>query len=212
MKYKSIIISILVLVGVSCKTQKFIPPPQPIKLSDSYNPYGTSIEAFKKYYFIGLKNQVLKRNLERDSISNNFYHTNGTPLNNTTISNFTSKKSGYLYERVLIKNGYPQSVYYAKAGVNDTVKTYTYKKGNISGYYIVKNLKDSILYKTSFKRGNGYWKDYYYKINKLREEQIQWMFVFRIVFLIKKNRVIRSVPKGKMHINVGIDEIYKYYY
>ncbi|PID68923.1 MAG: hypothetical protein CR968_00470 [Flavobacteriia bacterium] len=168
MKYTSIIISILALMVASCKIQTIEEPYKIIMLGDYSG--DMTMKTFKKYYRVGLRSQILEREFEYDSIGKKFVYARSFPLKKTEIINFDTKNIHLRSEKTLIINGYPQSVYYAKACVNDTVKTYTYKKGNISGDYIVKNLRDSVLYKTRFKGGNGYWKDYYYKINKLREE------------------------------------------
>jgi len=71
-------------------------------------------------------------------------------------------------EYIKIINGYLEGTYTINPDM--PLKEIYYKKSKMVGKYIVYNTDRQILYRTYFTNGNGYWKDYYYKEGKTREE------------------------------------------
>lgn len=136
---------------------------------------GISISYFKKHHTLINKRQIAEKEFQYDTLTETFIFTgnhNYIPL--MTLVNFNYYEWGYELkeENSLIENGY---IIKYEAGIyNDTafipLKSISYKKGSLSGEFKIVNTKDSVLYKTTFKKGTGYWKDYYYKQNRLREE------------------------------------------
>ncbi|KGN78011.1 hypothetical protein HW49_09305, partial [Porphyromonadaceae bacterium COT-184 OH4590] len=126
-----------------------------------------SIASFVKRYGINEKGQFFNINIYRRIDANlsimrksliiNTYYTKGQTIGNEYI---------YIY------NGYPEGEYivgkYFK--VKGAFKRAYYKRGVLTGDYWVKSLSGKLLYKTKFKQGTGYWKDYYYEEGTLREE------------------------------------------
>lgn len=87
----------------------------------------------------------------------NRYYTKGQTIGNE-----------YIYD-----NGYPEGKYcviYTDDTIPITFKEAHYKKGVLTGEYWVKSLSGKMLYKTKFRQGTGYWKDYYYEEGTIREE------------------------------------------
>lgn len=85
----------------------------------------------------------------------NRYYTKGQTIGNE-----------YIY------NGYPDGKYGVdiEKYTTITLKEAHYKKGVLTGEYWVKSLSGKVLYKTKFRQGTGYWKDYYYEEGTIREE------------------------------------------
>ncbi len=188
MKYKNIIISILVLLGVSCKTQQTLkntPPPYLIKDSN--------IPSFIRDKYINNKQQIIEKS--------------------------------YMSELEDGRAIFRPEEYFETFALS---KPYQY-------------CKSCYVYKTRFKGGNGYWKDYYYKINKLREEgQVKnnykygaWKYYnktgkldsikhyqltdsvdvrFPYCLFNKKEPCYKKRSKNKTANKCGVDEIHKYYY
>ncbi|PID68922.1 MAG: hypothetical protein CR968_00465 [Flavobacteriia bacterium] len=239
MKYTSIIISLLVLLGVSCKTQqtfKNTPPPYLIKDSN--------IPSFIRDKYINNKQQIIEKSYVSELEDGRAIFRPEEYFETFALSKpYQYCKS--CYESVELFEGRPIGCYevssYEKKREVSIIKNYNYKKGHISGDYIIKNLKDSVLYKTRFKGGNGYWKDYYYKINKLREEgQVKnnykygaWKYYnktgkldsikhyqltdsvdvrFPYCLFNKKEPCYKKRSKNKTANKCGVDEIHKYYY
>ncbi len=157
----------MVLVVISCKTQqtlRIIPPPYFIEDSDISN--------IIREYYINDKQQIIEKSYVLELKNDSIVNVSEKYLETSSLSKpYMHCKS--CYEGVEMFEGKPRGLYdisYYEKGKPVIVKKCVYKNGNLSGDYIIENLKDSILYKTRFKRGNGNWKDYYYKINKLREE------------------------------------------
>ena len=144
-----------------------------IKYGEELCSNGISIPDFKKHYTIINDRQIFENDFQYDSIAEtNVFSGNYKPISLITLINDYDYKDDLESEQSLIENGY---VIKYEAGIyNDTafipIKTISYKKGYISEEFKIVNIKDSVLYKTNFKKGKGYWKDYYYKQNRLREE------------------------------------------
>jgi antitoxin component YwqK of YwqJK toxin-antitoxin module len=137
---------------------------------------GVSIAYFKKHHLVNKNNQLAEKDFYYDTIVEGFsYNGKHNPISAMTLVNHQTKNN-IDSEKIVIENGYPIGIYiasiYESNAINqtDSVKVITYKNGNISGDFKIINTKDSLLYKTTFKNGRGYWKDYYYEKSKLREE------------------------------------------
>lgn len=135
---------------------------------------GLSLEQFQEDYYISKSDQLLRKNQVLDSLSDTFkYDGSADPVKSATLVNYFVKAKDVSYEKVIIEDGYPVGDFTAGIYLNDSqkaLKTIPFSKGHISGIYAIKNLNDSLLYQTTFKKGNGYWKDYYLKENTLKEE------------------------------------------
>ncbi|MFD2562897.1 hypothetical protein [Aquimarina rubra] len=134
-----------------------------------------SIKYFKKRHAINDANQIIEKEFIWDSIKNDMvYSGKSIPIELTTLVNYDTQNNKFDSERVVIQSGFVTGTYkahmFTKEKGFDSIKTIEYEKGSISGELKILNVKDSILYQTTFKKGNGYWKDYYYKESKLRGE------------------------------------------
>lgn len=126
-----------------------------------------SISSFVKRYSINEKGQFFNINVYRKIDANlsimgknliiNRYYTKGQTIGNE-----------YIYD-----NGYLEGKYcviYTDDTIPITFKEAHYKKGVLTGEYWVKSLSGKMLYKTKFRQGTGYWKDYYYEEGTIRKE------------------------------------------
>lgn len=180
MKLLNIIIKLILLLIIlsACKTinnQKSKVPIIHDSMFLSENRYGITIEHFLENFHINNLNQIAEKDFVYDSIKKlSKYKGNSIAIKSIRLVNFFTKKKNVNYEEIIIKDGYPIGLYKAsvyKDSTNENViKTLGYKKGIISGELKIIDLNDSALYQTTFKKGTGYWKDYYYKESKLREE------------------------------------------
>lgn len=136
---------------------------------------GISMEHFKEAYLVGNSQQILKRNRMYDERDETFiFDDTSEPIQFATIVSHYTTKSFEEYEEIVIKDGYPIGTYKAGIFTEDSktpLKVIEYKKENISGTFSIYNGNDSLLYQTTFSKGNGYWKDYFYlSESELREE------------------------------------------
>ncbi|MFK7784928.1 MAG: hypothetical protein AB8B56_07425 [Crocinitomicaceae bacterium] len=135
---------------------------------------GITMEEFKEAYLIGDSQRILKRNRVYDEAIESFKFDNTSePIQLATIVSHYEHPNFAEYEEIVIKNGYPIGAY--TAGIfteyaQKPLKVITYEKENISGTFSIHNERDSLLYETTFSKGNGYWKDFYLNKSVLREE------------------------------------------
>ena len=73
----------------------------------------------------------------------------------------------YIY---MCDNGYPEGEYIVGKYFKTKGRSIIFKKKVLTGEYWVKSLSGKMLYKTKFRQGTGYWKDYYYEEGTIREE------------------------------------------
>ena len=174
MKPKSTIISklIFLVILVSCKvtsTSEHVVINELISIDE----YGDlSVEQFKNDFLVNELLQICEKTKVFDSIQES-YVLDGSclPLELATIV------SGYCttreYDQIVIRNGYPEGNFTSGVFTEEaqkTLKTVGYVGTDISGIYEIIDLNDSLLYRTNFKKGNGYWKDYYVRNDQLKEE------------------------------------------
>jgi len=153
-----IIIYLFILSSGYGQVKKFSPPkPTPMTFSHLLN-FNIDTKGRLKYYRIS-DNSVIhgeyiiyktEKKIKTDLIGE-IYHT-GIVFKGTF-------NKGY-------KNGLWKTLY-----KNKLVKTINYRNGLVIGRYRVYNTKGAILYKTTFgSKGNGTFKDYYYKTGVLKQE------------------------------------------
>lgn len=137
---------------------------------------GVSFSYFKDRHNIIKNRQIVEKVFEFDTITEALiFNGNYKPISLMTLVNRYDVYS-FDYEDVVIENGYITEYQNGIYNYNDTImerenlKTIEFKKGFISGEYKIINTEGNLLYKTTFKKGNGYWKEYYYKTSKLKEE------------------------------------------
>ncbi|KGN82326.1 hypothetical protein HW49_02085 [Porphyromonadaceae bacterium COT-184 OH4590] len=128
-----------------------------------------SISSFVKKHTINEKGQFFDIHTSMKGDIKKIYIMGKSLIINTYYTKGQTIGDEYTY----IYNGYPEgkySVIYTEDTVPITFKEAHYKRGVLTGEYWVKSLSGKMLYKTKFKQGTGYWKDYYYEEGTLREE------------------------------------------
>ncbi|MGG6231483.1 toxin-antitoxin system YwqK family antitoxin [Tenacibaculum sp. SDUM215027] len=103
----------------------------------------------------------------KDILEDGFYSIN---INNCGISDDIVTKSGDMDKRGYIKKGkfFKKWVYLID---NDTLKIVNYNiKGLLDGNYIIYTQNKKTKYKTTFRSGTGYYKNYCFRTEKLKEE------------------------------------------
>jgi len=183
MKLKSITINLFLLIFFNlfgCKSisnrnnNDLIPIPYYLnKKSDSQLGI-ESIDNFISKKKVNKNNQIIEIEDIYDENYENIVSNEIHPINmNPLFNHYFSKNKTIGSEEVEIVNGYPNGIYSVRVLKSEsffTLKKINYTNKHLSGELIINNLKDSLLYKTIFKKGTDYWKDYYYKESKIREE------------------------------------------
>ena len=136
---------------------------------EAQNPQKPSIKiAFGKIEYIA-----------KNGVTSLLYKTSKKKLNGeydifveSTVSTDTPilLKSKYIVNKGYIKNSFKNGVWATNYN-NKLVKTAHWNNGLITGLYTVKTTKGVLLYNTNFgPKGNGKFKDYYYKTGVLKQE------------------------------------------
>ena len=133
-----------------------MPPEYVIIIDRRTTGYDISVDHFVRDYYFNSNGKFLRVN---DTIVPSDYHIyKWFYIDNKRIE----------LEYIKIINGYLEGTYTINPDM--PLKEIYYKKSKMAGKYIVYNTDRQILYRTYFTNGNGYWKDYYYKEGKIREE------------------------------------------
>ena len=133
-----------------------LPPEYVIIIDRRATGYDISVDHFVRDYYFNSNGKFLRVN---DTIVPSDYHIyKWFYIDNKRIE----------LEYIKIINGYLEGIYTINPDM--PLKEIYYKKSKMAGKYIVYNTDRQILYRTYFTNGNGYWKDYYYKEGKIREE------------------------------------------
>ncbi|QCE40962.1 hypothetical protein [Psychroserpens sp. NJDZ02] len=178
MKLQNIIINILLFLLIGCKSvssrKKLHAIPYYIANISSSELNIESIDDFVSTRKVNKRSQIVEIKNKYDESYENIVSTYTEAINMKPLFNHSFSKNIRIgSESVEIENGYPKGTYTVRV-LRDTLfftlKKVDYIKSNISGELKIINFKDSLLYQTTFKKGTGYWKDYYYKESKLREE------------------------------------------
>jgi antitoxin component YwqK of YwqJK toxin-antitoxin module len=181
---KNILLPLLLLMMVihSCNSQtkpliiKKNKPMQEIKLK--------SIPLFNYDYRISSINGKLFDIKEETFLidgSYTIYVNNCVEEPNDIVGSYDVEKKG------VIKDGKYQKKWIYYSSKNQKVREENFdNNGFLNGNYIVYNDKKEVLYKTKFIHGSGYYKDYCYKLSKIKEEgniingykEGEWKFYF----------------------------------
>ncbi len=149
------------IVLISCRTnQGKIIPTKPIKLdNENILPSSDSILYWfdDDYRITGeIKFEKLSNVREKYSIKNGKLYD----LKNKLIVDkfyISYHKDKLRSEDVLIVNGVPQGIYYNSIAALKDWRTFSYDSvGNLDGNFAIAD------YTTNFKKGSGYWKNYYF--------------------------------------------------
>jgi len=175
MRMLSRFLLLLIVCNVYSQKQDFIPVP--VKPIRSYQIKINNINGTNFYLYNDIEHIPLTGKYEislffldkskKDSLINDNGKMRKTLQYDTKYSNY-SRLNVYLIGEFVkgYKNGLWKTLY-----KNKLVKTINYRNGLVIGRYRVYNTKGAILYKTTFgSKGNGTFKDYYYKTGVLKQE------------------------------------------
>ncbi|WP_338790950.1 hypothetical protein [Bernardetia sp. MNP-M8] len=126
------------------------------------------ISLFVKRFYINKKEQIIKKQ-ERIELTDTILTYSEYALNTSSLSMYYRKNNDIGSEHIELINGYPIGNYEVAYG-KQIVRIVPYQNKQLEGFLEVYTTNDSLLYKSIFLKGEGYWKDYYYKQGTIKEE------------------------------------------
>lgn len=161
---KTLVLLSLFLFSCVCKKDSILSLEPAVELTKE-----ESSDMVKLYFWWELEKKEGKlRHKKYDRIlEDGFYSIN---INNCVVKNDIIIRSGDTDKKGEIKNGqyYGEWIYIYK---NDTLKIENYNsRGLLDGEYVVFGADKEVKYRTVFKNGTGYYKDYCFRLDRIKEE------------------------------------------
>lgn len=126
------------------------------------------VKEFIKDHYINHKGQIIGKATQVE-LEDTILHSPSYIFETFSLSYYEGENTYIGSHHIEIVDGYPKGKYQVCHG-GDTLKSISYKDGNYSGFLEVFHIDGNRLYSSKFRKGSGYWKDFYPEEGVIKED------------------------------------------